>query len=551
MTATAESPAALAGQVASRGLAVGPLHILGEEKARSRAHGDAAQEAAALRAAVARAAEDLAALIAAQDGDDEAAAILEVQLAFLEDDGLTEGAYEAIAGGAAAEDAWRAALDEQIRDYEAAEDEYFRARASDLADLRDRVLDHLFGSGPAAVSPCPAGAILVADDLTPSRFLGLDWSAGGGLALSRGSPTSHVAMLARARGVPMLTGLGPACLTLTPGGAAVLDADAGRLEPAPTEARLRAAAARIEEAAARRAREDAHRAGPAVTADGVALTVLANLEELGQLDALDPAICDGIGLLRTEFLFAGDRALPSEDTQYAAYVRFLDWAAGRPVTIRTLDAGGDKPVPGLTPEGEANPFLGVRGLRLSLRHRAVFEVQLRALARAAAVARGPFGVMFPMVTTPAEFAAARAIFEETVAALAAEGIDAARPAIGMMVEVPAAAIRIEDFDADFYSIGSNDLIQYVLACSRDNAALRDMFDGCDPAVLELIARVVAHGRATGRPVSLCGDMAGDVDALGPLLGCGLRSFSVAPAAIGRLKAAIAATRLDGKEGEDG
>ncbi len=535
----------LAGQIASRGLAVGPVHVLATARERRRTQGDAAQEAAALRDAMARAADDLNGLIDAQS-DDEAAAILEVQLALLEDDGLTEGAFEAIAGGASAERAWRAALDAQIRDYETADDEYFRARATDLADLRDRVLDHLFGSGPAAVSPCPAGAIIVADDLTPSRFLDLDWTVGGGLALSRGSPTSHVAMLARARGVPMLTGIGPLSLALKPGDTAILDAEAGRLEPAPTNARLRAAAARLAEAEARRQREDAHLARPAVTADGVVLTVLANLEELSQLDTLDPAVCDGIGLLRTEFLFSGERALPSEEVQYAAYVRFLDWAAGRPVTIRTLDAGGDKPVPGLTPEDEINPFLGVRGLRLSLRRRAVFEVQLRALARAAAVARGPLGVMFPMVTTPAEFATARTFFEDVIARLAADGVDAARPAIGMMVEVPAAAIRIADFDADFYSIGSNDLIQYVLACSRDNAALRDMFDGGDPAVLELIARTVAHGRATGRSVSLCGDMAGDADALGLLLGCGLRAFSVAPAAIGRIKATIAATRLDGE-----
>ena len=545
MTDARKPQTPVAGQIASRGLAVGPVHIVAEGRERRRTQGDAAQEAAALRDATARAARDLGGLIEAQ-ADDEAAAILEVQLALLEDDGLTEGAFEAIAGGAPAERAWRDALDAQIRDYEAADDEYFRARATDLADLRDRVLDHLFGSGPAAVSPCPTGAIVVVDDLTPSRFLDLDWTVCGGLALSRGSPTSHVAMLARARGVPMLTGLGP--LSLERGGIVILDAEAGRLEPAPTARRLREAAGRIADAEARRAKENTHLARPAVTADGVAVSVLVNLEELGQLDALDPAICDGIGLLRTEFLFSSARALPSEEAQYAAYVRFLDWAAGRPVTIRTLDAGGDKPVPGLTPEDEANPFLGVRGIRLSLRHRDVFEVQLRALARAAAGACGPLGVMFPMVTTPAEFVLARTIFEDVIAGLAADGVAAARPAIGMMVEVPAAAIRIADFDADFYSIGSNDLIQYVLACSRDNAALRDMFDGGDPAVVELIARTVAHGRATGRSVSLCGDMAGDADALDLLLGCGLRAFSVAPAVIGRIKAAIAATRLAGEGG---
>ncbi len=545
MTAARKLRDPIPGQIASRGLAVGPVHIVAARgRDQSRPQGDPAQEAAALRGAMACAARDLDGLIKAQ-ADGETAAILEVQLAFIEDDNLTEGAFAAIADGVAAERAWRDALDAQIHDYEAADDAYFRARAADLADLRDRVLDHLFGAGPAAASARPASAIVIAEDLTPSRFLDFDWSVCGGLALSRGSPTGHAAMLARARGVPMLTGLGP--LPLQEGATVILDAETGRLEPAPTAERLGEVETRIAEAKRCRERENASLARPAVTADGVAVSVLVNLEETGQLDALDPAVCDGIGLLRTEFLFSSTRGLPNEDAQYAAYVRFLEWAGERPITIRTLDVGGDKPVPGLTCEDEANPFLGLRGIRLSLRRRDVFETQLRALARAAAVAKGPLGVMFPMVTTPAEFALARTIFEDVIARLATDGVDAARPAIGMMVEVPAAAIRIADFDADFYSIGSNDLIQYVLACSRDNAALRGMFDDDDPAVIELIARVAAHGRATGRPVSLCGDMAGEPDALAALLGCGLRTLSVAPAALARVKTAIAELRLAGEK----
>lgn len=537
MTSGIESLLAIAGEIASRGLAVGPVRILAEARELRRASGSAAEEEAALRAAMARAAGDIAGLIATQE-DAEAAAIMEVQLALLEDDSLTADAFCEIAKGRAAQGAWRAALDAQVGDYEAAEDAYFRARAVDLADLRDRVLRHLLGV-ETAHEAVPAGAIIIADDLTPSRFLELDWRGHGGLALAGGSPTSHVAVLARARRVPMLVGLGP--LAMTDGAIVVLDAETGRLDPAPSAARLREVARRIAAVVARQAEDDSHARAPAVTADGIAISVLVNLEETTQLDTLDPAICDGIGLVRTEFLFRGAAGLPDEEAQYAAYARYVAWAGGRPVTIRTLDAGGDKPVPGLTPEGEANPFLAVRGLRLSLRRPDVFTVQLRALARAAVA--GPLEIMVPMVTIPAEFAAVRRMLDEVVAALAAEGVPAARPALGMMVEVPAAAIRIADFDADFYSIGSNDLAQYVMAASRDSAELCALCDPRDPAVLELMDRVAAHGCATGRKVSLCGDLAADPEAVPALLGLGLRILSVPPAAVGAVKAAIAASRV--------
>ncbi len=206
--------------------------------------------------------------------------------------------------------------------------------------------------------------------------------------------------------------------------------------------------------------------------------------------------------------------------------------------VRTLDAGGDKPIPGLTPEGERNPFLGLRGLRLSLARPEVFRIQLRALARAAAL--GPLKVMAPMVSAPDELLRFRALFDEVLAELAAAGVAAARPAQGMMVEVPAAALSIAAFDADFVSIGSNDLIQYVMAASRDEPAVAGLYRPRDPAVLELIARVVATGRRQGKEVSLCGEMASDPALVPDLLACGLRRLSVAPAALGAVKAAIAA-----------
>jgi phosphotransferase system enzyme I (PtsI) len=205
---------------------------------------------------------------------------------------------------------------------------------------------------------------------------------------------------------------------------------------------------------------------PGRTADGRRVAVLINVDDPGLLDGLSPAICDGIGLVRSEFLFDG--GLADEARQLAAYARVLDWAAGRPVTIRTLDAGGDKPVPGLTMADEANPFLGLRGLRLSLAHPQAFRVQLRALARAAAA--GPLKIMVPMVTVPEELEAARAHLDAAVAELAAEGLAHVRPPLGIMVETPAAALTAAGFVADFYSIGSNDLVQYVMAAARDNPA---------------------------------------------------------------------------------
>jgi phosphotransferase system enzyme I (PtsI) len=276
--------------------------------------------------------------------------------------------------------------------------------------------------------------------------------------------------------------------------------------------------------------------GPALTATGELVRVMINVTGLAELEGLDPAHVDGIGLMRTEFLFQGHEKLPTEEEQYQIYKRMLEWAAGRPVTIRTLDAGGDKPIAGLTQPGELNPFLGVRGVRLSLRHPDVFREQLRALARAAVA--GNLKVMIPMVTVPEELDRCRALFEQACDELHREGKQAQMPPLGMMVEVPAAALTIEDFNADFFSIGSNDLIQYVAAASRDEPQLADLARP-SRAVFNLIGHVVNYADSGGRETSLCGDLAGDPEQVAALLDQGLRIFSVAPGAVGPVKAAIA------------
>jgi len=536
----------LQGLPAAPGILVGTLHaITSAMENRSRSAGDPAAELAALQSAIDRSIGDLEELASRVAGD--GADILAFQIAMLGDEELAGPARREIGLGRAADQAWMAAMAVQIADYQGAGDEYFRARAADFIDLRDRVLGHL--AGKTETSTLPPGAILAADELPPSRFLALDWSQGGAVALARGSPTSHVAMLARARGVPMAVGLGAELLRVAGGAAqprektAAIDGGRGVvvIGPGPERrAEMSALKAREDEA---RAVAATYRDTMAQTQDGTRIRVLINVADPAELAGIDPALCDGIGLVRTELLFHGHRALPDEEAQFAVYRRIVEWATGRPVTFRTLDAGGDKPIPGLTIANESNPFLGLRGLRLSLVRPEIFAVQLRALCRVAAL--GHVKVMLPMVSQPGELAQARAHLDRAIADLADAELRHARPALGIMVEVPAVALTPGRFAADFFSIGSNDLTQYVLAAARDLDSVAAIADPSDPAVLRLIAEMAEHGRAIGREVSLCGDAAADPVLIPALLGAGLRALSVAPQSVGRVKAAIASVRLDG------
>ncbi len=526
------------GRPAAPGLFAGSVFILASHTGRREPSGDPAQEVTALQAAIAVALAELT--ILARDISGDGADMLAFQITMLEDVELVTRARVGISSGEPADAAWRAVLDTEIAGYEAAEDDYFRARTSDLRDIRDRVLTALLGE--FGIRPIPPGAILVGDDITPSRFLSTDWSRGGAIALTQGSPSSHVAMLARARGIPMVVGLP---LNLDGGienDRALVDGGAGTILLNPSTAALRAF---VERVAARNVEEAAttpYLTKPAETSDGTPIAVLVNIADLSELDAVDRSTCDGIGLVRTEFLFYGMPSLPDEETQYATYRRIIAWAQGKPVTIRTLDAGGDKPIPGLTIDSESNPFLGTRGIRLSLARPDVFRIQLRALARAAV--HGTVEVMLPMVTVPSELAAAHNLLDEEIARLTAIGVSCRRPALGMMVEVPAAAIAIADFDAEFFSIGSNDLTQYVTAAARDTGAVAGLNDSANPAVLYLIRHVAAHGRHANRKVTLCGDAGGEPELIPALLKAGLRALSVAPPLLARTKATIASVRLE-------
>jgi phosphoenolpyruvate-protein phosphotransferase (PTS system enzyme I) len=518
-------------------MADGVVTVLGAVKRRQRDAGTPAQETLALKDALAQAFAEVETLARGATGD--ATDMLAFQAAMLSDEELARPAFESVSAGRSASAAWEAAMADEISGYRTGEDAYFSARAADLEDIRDRVLGHLAPAADGA--PIPGGSVLVATDLPLSRFLGIDWAQGGAIVLTEGSPTSHVAMLARARRVPMIVGLGAATADLMAGREALVDAVSGEVVLDPTDDTRTAFAARTGRAEVAAAAAAAFRHRPAVTKDGTAISVNLNAASAEELEGIDPAICDGIGLVRTELLFYGPGGPPDEDAQYEAYRRILGWAQGRPVTIRTLDAGGDKPIEGVTISGESNPFLGVRGIRLSLRHPALFQIQLRALARAAA--HGDLRVMLPMVTVPAELEAARTHLDEAMASLARDGVSAVRPKLGIMIEVPAAAIAVDLFDADFFSIGSNDLTQYVTAAGRDIGAVADLADPLNPAVMRLIASVARHGRESGRGVSLCGDAGGEPRAIGALLRAGLRSLSVAPQSVAAAKQAIAAVDL--------
>ena len=518
------------GRTASIGFAHGPFVRVDADTGGERVAGSLVEEALALRKAIDTASGQIAELAAIAGG--EAAQILEFQVALLEDEDFIEEIFAAIGEGDAADVAWRSALDAQIADYNSAEDEYLKARSSDLADLRDRVIMILRGGGGQAVR-IPGGAVVCADDLPPSRFLEIDWSGGGGLALLRGSPTSHVAMLARARGIPMVVQLG-AVPEL--GATALLDGEGATLELDPNSEQLRLFEKRREIHRKSRASARAILRRPTALWRGERIKLFINIQHVDDLAHADGQYADGIGLMRTEFLLTERDGLPDEEAKFAAYDAVLRWAGQRPVTIRTFDAGGDKPVPGFTLDGEANPFLGIRGLRLCLARPEIFAVQLRALARAAV--RGNLKVMFPMVTSADELEAGRKLFADIVQRLQADGIAAMLPELGIMVEVPAAALAVSSFKASFFSIGSNDLAQYVLACDRSNGALAPLMDPLHPAVLELIARTAEHGRRAGISVSLCGDMASDPRCLPALLNCGLRELSVTTSALAQIKQTI-------------
>jgi phosphocarrier protein FPr len=529
----------LAGLAASRGTAVGPVQILGEfdfaiPDAECPDPVPELQRLDLSRMASRADLEKLRDSTRARAGVYEAA-IVDALLLFLDDPELLETARLAITEHRQnAAKAWSDAVNKVRHDWDGMADPRMRLRAADLEGVSRKVLGHLLGTGSASVS---GRGILVARELTPTDTAGLDREQVLGIATADGGPTSHTAILARALGIPAVVGLGPRLLELTVGTSVLLDGDRGTLvvEPGPDVVRAAKREAKVAAKAAARAQTASQR--PAVTRDGVHIHVVANIGSVEEAHAARAAGADGVGLLRTEFLFLRAASMPDIESQADAYGAIATALEGRPLTIRTLDVGADKQLPFLEQAAEENPALGVRGLRLGLAQPEVLSIQLRAAVR---VARDhPVRVMFPMVATAAELkAACRAV----AATLAAEGETDPPGAfeVGIMVEVPAAALAtgVLAREADFFSIGTNDLSQYTLAADRTNSQVSALADAFHPAVLRLIGTAVEGAEPLGRRVAVCGELAGQPGAAALLVGLGVRELSVAVPLVAEVKEAV-------------
>ena len=533
----------LRGFSASPGLASGPaqrFHV----PALSVPAGDAADEAAEiarLDRSLVEAATDIEHQrdeVQTKAGDQEAA-IFSAHLLFLRDDALLAPTRRAIqVDHRTAAQAWQGAIDSTAGAWEAIEDPYLRARADDLRSVGAQVLARILGIEPPAPA-LEAPGILLAADLTPADTSGLDPAVVMGIATARGGPTSHAAVLARSMGIPAVVGLGDRLMEIEDGTTLALDGDRGLVHVDPPAELL----TDVEEActAATMAADAARAAAntPAVTADGETIEVSANV---GTPEEVAPAVAagaDGVGLFRTEFLFMDRDTMPTEDEQEAAYRLAAQALNGRPLLLRTLDAGADKPLPYLGQPAEPNPFLGVRGVRLGLARPELLLPQLRAVVRVAA--DFPVRVMFPMVATVDELHRALELLEEARRAVG-RGTELET---GIMVEVPAAALtaRVLAPSVDFFSIGTNDLTQYVLAADRGNEHVATLSDAVHPAVLQLIEATTIAARVHGRWVGVCGELAGDAAATSLLLGLGVRELSMSAPAIGRVKQVVRGTDI--------
>ncbi|HPO57436.1 MAG TPA: phosphoenolpyruvate--protein phosphotransferase [Anaerolineaceae bacterium] len=462
-------------------------------------------------------------------GTDEAA-IFRAHMNILQDPDVNDGVQERILNeGINAEAALQAVTDEYIELLSEIEDEYIRARVLDIRDVRTSLLRTLLGVAETKVE-IREPSVILSRDLTPSDCLLIPKGLIKGFCTIDGGTTSHTAILARSLGVPALVGAPEEILSIPSGTNAIIDGYAGQIIVEPDEATL----ARYQEirsakqAALSAALDEAEK--PAVTLDGRTVQVFANIGSDDEQD-LETAIAmgaEGVGLLRTEFIYLDMDRMPDEELQFKKYSAVTKaFGAQRPVILRTLDIGGDKQLPYLELPYEMNPFLGVRGLRLCLRNIPLFKTQLRAALRASAY--GCLQIMLPMVTKVAEVRKARALLEECRAELLEEGYEIPeRVDLGIMIEIPAAALMAEHLakEVDFFSIGTNDLSQYTLAVDRTNQNLADLANAFDPAVLTLVRSVSRAAHKYGKIVGICGELAGDPLAVPLLVGLGLDELSM-------------------------
>jgi phosphocarrier protein FPr len=537
-----DDPNVLTGVAASPGIAVGNIVQVRREQLRVEENAsDARLQRRALDSALEHAKAELDALQARlqQEGAGGKAAIFAAHRELLDDPDLLEIASDAVSSGKTAAFGWQLAFTRHAERLAKSKNELLAARANDLRDVGRRVLQKLAGVVDEPLS-YQADSILVAEDLTPSDTASLDRVRVLGLCTTTGGASSHVAILARSLDIPLVAGIDPQALDLANGTLAILDGTRGTLRINPTPADI----ARIheqQEAQSRERRvEQAHALEPAATLDGHRIHVEANIGGAADAEQAIALGADGVGLFRSEFLFLQRATAPTEEEQHLAYgdvARAL--GRDRRLVVRTLDVGGDKPLPYLPLPREDNPFLGERGVRVMLNRPELLRAQLRAILLAAR--DGRVAVMFPMIATIDEWRAVRDVLESERQKLGAPRIEA-----GIMIEVPAAALIADQFAAevDFFSIGTNDLTQYTLAMDRGHPRLAPHVDGLSPAVLRLVDQTARAAQRHGRKTAVCGGIAGDPQAVPLLVGLGIDELSVTVPAIPAVKAQIRRLRKE-------
>ena len=539
-----ESSQIYIGIPASPGISRGPAFVYLEQdlSVPRRQIQDSEDELRRLEKAITIASEQITSLqtkAEAETGAEEAA-IFEAHALFLQDPTLITAVHEAIQERRLnAEAAWIDAIEVNAANLEALEDEYFRARAADVRDVGQRVLRILLGVTEGDLTDLTTPSIVLARDLTPSNTVRLDKSLVIGFCTAEGGPTSHTAILAKALGLPAVVGLGRSILDLKYGDPLLVDGGRGKVIAFPDEKIIQEFEARRQKSEAQALVELELAHEPAVTMDGHQVEVVANIGSPQEAQYALKHGAEGVGLLRTEFLYLDRHEEPNEEEQLAAFNSILDAMEDRPVVARTIDVGGDKELPYLDLGVEANPFLGWRAIRMSLDKPELFKTQLRALWRASP--GHDLRVMFPMIATLDEVRRAQVLFNDARGEVVAEGFDVAdRIQVGIMVEVPSVAVLADLFarEVDFFSIGTNDLTQYTFAAERTNEKVAHLSDGCHPAVLRQIQRILKAAHDEGIWVGLCGELAGDPDAVPILLGLGLDEFSMAPSSIPHAKAII-------------
>ena len=532
-----------AGLPAAPGVGIGRIHVyqplpvlLEEETQR----GDTSPEEEWQRYLEARAKVDRELQRLSENASPLIADIFLVHREILFDATLSEIVRTYIDAGASAAAAIHQATTELIKTFQSLNDAYFASRSADIRDVGQRLLVHL-GATPVAkqLTQLPPETLLVADDLTPFDTTHLDPAKIAGIALAHSAPTAHTAILARSLGLPMVCGLGNDVLEEKDGTLAIVDGGQGQLlvDPPPEMvANYRNAQERLHRS---RAAAEEHAREPAVTRDGRTVPVLANVNHADEALQAVEAGADGVGLLRTEYLFQERIAPPTVQTQFEAYLAIAAQMPGRPLTIRLLDVGGDKPIPYVAQPVEANPFLGLRGIRFLLHHPELLRDQLTALVQLAQERiASELRILVPMVSLVRELREFLQIFQQIPGARECREEGLLR--VGAMIEVPSAAMMAERMArlVDYLSLGTNDLAQYTLAADRSNSAVAGLVSALDPTVLRLIAMTCQAGYVTDTPVAICGEIASDPAATPLLLGLGIQELSAIPPAIPLIKQAV-------------